>query len=77
MTDLLYLTDCYLKEFEAMVAAVEGDRAALARTAQKHYARAQEYLKEGNWAKYGEELKRMEEALDRLVEMVGPGGGKE
>ncbi|MBL7184352.1 MAG: alanyl-tRNA editing protein [Anaerolineae bacterium] len=33
MTDLLYLTDCYLKEFEATVVATEGDRVALDRTA--------------------------------------------
>ena len=33
MTDLLYLTDCYLKEFEATVVAAEGSRVALARTA--------------------------------------------
>ena len=33
MTDLLYLTDSYLKEFEAIVVAAEGDRIALARTA--------------------------------------------
>ncbi len=33
MTDLLYLTDCYLKEFEATVEVIEGDRVALVRTA--------------------------------------------
>ena len=33
MTDLLYLTDSYLKEFEATVVAVEGDRVALDRAA--------------------------------------------
>lgn len=33
MTDLLYLTDCYLKEFEGAVATVERDRVALDRTA--------------------------------------------
>ncbi len=33
MTDLLYLTNCYLKDFEAMVVAAEGERAALNRTA--------------------------------------------
>ena len=33
MTELLYLTDSYLKEFEATVEAVEGDRVALDRTA--------------------------------------------
>ncbi len=33
MTDLLYLTDSYSKEFEATVVAAEGDRVALDRTA--------------------------------------------
>jgi len=33
VTDLLYLTNCYLKDFEAMVVAAEGERAALNRTA--------------------------------------------
>jgi uncharacterized membrane protein (UPF0182 family) len=32
-----------------------------------HYRRAQEYLKLGNWASYGEELKRMDEIL-RAIE---------
>jgi misacylated tRNA(Ala) deacylase len=32
MTDLLYLTDCYLKEFQAAVVAVEGNGVALDRT---------------------------------------------
>ena len=33
MTELLYLTDCYLREFEATVVATEGNRVALDRTA--------------------------------------------
>jgi misacylated tRNA(Ala) deacylase len=33
VTELLYLTDSYLKEFEATVMAIEGDRVALDRTA--------------------------------------------
>jgi misacylated tRNA(Ala) deacylase len=33
VTDLLYLTDSYLKEFEATVLAIEGNRVALDRTA--------------------------------------------
>ena len=33
MTELLYLTDCYHREFNATVAAAEGDRLALDRTA--------------------------------------------
>ena len=33
MTELLYLTDCYLRKFEATVVATEGNRVALDRTA--------------------------------------------
>jgi misacylated tRNA(Ala) deacylase len=33
VTDLLYLTDCYLKEFEGTVVMTEGDRTTLNRTA--------------------------------------------
>ncbi len=33
MTELLYLTNCYLREFEATVVAIEGNRVALDRTA--------------------------------------------
>jgi len=33
MTELLYLRDAYLREFDAVVAAVDGDRVALDRTA--------------------------------------------
>lgn len=33
MTDLLYLTDCYLKDFVATVMAIEGERVTLDRTA--------------------------------------------
>lgn len=33
MTDLLYMTDAYMKEFDATVTAVEEDRVALSRTA--------------------------------------------
>ncbi len=40
--------------------------AALAAQASDHYARAQEYLRKGNWAGFGEELKRMEETLKQL-----------
>ena len=43
--------------------------AGLARQAQEHYQRAQEYLKAGDWAGWGEELQKMEEALSRLVEL--------
>ncbi len=35
--------------------------------ALQHYRRAQEYMKQGNWAAYGEELRKMDEAL-RSVE---------
>lgn len=43
--------------------------AELAELAQEHYYKAQEYLKAGDWAGWGEELQKMEEALSRLVEL--------
>ncbi|HPL62796.1 MAG TPA: UPF0182 family protein [Syntrophales bacterium] len=39
----------------------------LALQALQHYRRAQEYMRQGNWASYGEELKRMDELL-RTIE---------
>ncbi len=44
--------------------------AELAIQAQEHFARAQEALKEGDWAEWGEELSRMEEVLTRIVELA-------
>jgi uncharacterized membrane protein (UPF0182 family) len=40
----------------------------LAARAQEHYARAQEHLRQGNWAGYGEEQKRLGETLKALRE---------
>ena len=48
------------------VPAEKTDRQA-ALDALGHYRRAQEYLKLGNWASYGEELKKMDEIL-RAIE---------
>ncbi|MDW7733737.1 MAG: UPF0182 family protein, partial [Methanolobus sp.] len=42
----------------------------LAREALDHYNRAQEYLSEGDWAGYGEEIDQMEEVLEQLSEGV-------
>ncbi len=42
----------------------------LVKLAQEHYTKAQEYLKAGDWTGWGEELKKMEEALDQLVELA-------
>ncbi len=46
----------------------------VAKQAQEHYSKAQEYFQEGNWAAYGEELDALEEALDQLVEITGEEG---
>ncbi len=48
--------------------SVSTDRSvsALASRAYDHYARAQELLRQGNFAAYGEELKRLESALKEL-----------
>ncbi len=44
--------------------------AELAKLAQEHYNKAQEYLKEGDWAGWGEELSEMSKALRQLVELA-------
>jgi uncharacterized membrane protein (UPF0182 family) len=44
--------------------------AELAELAQEHYIKAQDYLKEGDWAGWGEELQKMEEVLSQLVELA-------
>ncbi len=42
----------------------------LAELAQEHYNKAQEYLQAGDWAGWGEELKKMEEVLKQLIELA-------
>jgi len=51
---------------EAATGAVPSDRAR-AMEALSHYRRGQEFLRQGNWAGYGEELKKMDEIL-RAIE---------
>ncbi|RKY69804.1 MAG: UPF0182 family protein, partial [Candidatus Latescibacterota bacterium] len=38
----------------------------LPRSAMEHYNRAQEYLRNGQWAKYGEEMKALRKVLEEL-----------
>jgi uncharacterized membrane protein (UPF0182 family) len=56
---------------EAKAAAAPAPEAAgkekgLARQALEHFARAQELLRQGNWAGYGDELKRIETLLKEM-----------
>ena len=46
------------------------DVAALAAQAREHYQRAMQAQREGNWALYGEEIKRLGEVLARAVETL-------
>ncbi len=46
--------------------------AELVKQAQEHYTKAQEYLQKGDWASWGEELKKMEETLNELAELTLP-----
>jgi uncharacterized protein len=39
---------------------------ALAQEARQHFEQAQQFLRQGNWAQYGEEMKKLEEVLRRL-----------
>jgi len=44
--------------------------AELVRTAAEHYDVAQTALKQGDWARYGEELAKMKAAIDELVKLT-------
>jgi uncharacterized membrane protein (UPF0182 family) len=47
--------------------AAAGDLAALAAQARAHFQRAVEAQREGNWARYGEEIKRLGEVLEKMA----------
>ena len=51
--------------------AVPDEVAGLARSASDHFARAQEALRAGDWARYGEEQRALEADLRRLNELTG------
>ncbi|GIW08455.1 MAG: UPF0182 protein [Dehalococcoidia bacterium] len=51
---------------------VSSDVAALVRSAQQHYDRAQERLRAGDFAGFGEELRLLEADLRRLGELTAP-----
>jgi uncharacterized membrane protein (UPF0182 family) len=50
---------------------IDSSLKALATRAYDHYARAQELLRQGNFAGYGEEVKRLESALKELRARAG------
>jgi hypothetical protein len=50
--------------------AKAADIANLVEEAQRHYNTAQQYLKEGDWAGYGNELDALKAVLDRLAELT-------
>jgi uncharacterized protein len=58
---------------KALSGAPTGPLPAGAQEALNHYNRAMEYLKQANWAKYGEELKQLKQTLET---MAGRGKGK-
>jgi uncharacterized membrane protein (UPF0182 family) len=53
------------------------DIAALTRSAQAHYQKAQEYLKAGDWAGYGREQKALADDLERLVTLTSGQASRE
>ena len=46
--------------------------ADLVRSANDHLARSQQALRDGDWARYGDEQRLLQEDLRRLGEQVGP-----
>ena len=51
---------------------VPTELAKLVELAQEHYAKAQGYIKTGDWAGWGEELRKMEEVLNQLAKLTTP-----
>jgi hypothetical protein len=49
------------------------DIGVLAQTASDHYDAAQAALRQGDWQTYGEELDKMQAALEQLVRLTNPG----
>jgi len=49
---------------------VTPDAAALIRSANDHFTRAQEALKAGDWARYGDEQRALQADLQRLAEIT-------
>jgi uncharacterized membrane protein (UPF0182 family) len=49
---------------------VTPDIAGLIAQAQQHYDKSQEYLKEGDWTGYGDELENLKEVLDQLTRIT-------
>jgi hypothetical protein len=45
---------------------------ALIRQANQHYERAQQFLRQGDWGGYGEEIKKLGEVLNRLSAQPSP-----
>jgi uncharacterized membrane protein (UPF0182 family) len=51
-------------------APLDGEIATLVAEARQHYEQAQENLKAGDWAGFGEELDAVEEVLQKLAELT-------
>ncbi len=51
--------------------SVPPEAAALVRSASDHFTRAQEAQRAGDWARYGEEQRALEQDLRRLAELTG------
>ncbi len=54
---------------EIVITGEEKDLKDLIKEAGEYYEKAQEYAREGNWGKYGEELQKLEQTLKLLEEM--------
>ncbi len=54
---------------EIVITGEEKDLKDLIKEAAGYYERAQEFAREGNWSKYGEELQRLEQTLKLLKEV--------
>jgi hypothetical protein len=58
---------------ESEASGISPALADLIRAAREHYDAAQEALRQGDWATYGQELKALKEVLDEMARLTGQG----
>jgi uncharacterized membrane protein (UPF0182 family) len=53
---------------KALARVPTGPLPSMAQEALNHYNKALDYLKQGNWSKYGEELSQLKQILENMTE---------
>ncbi|VAW37088.1 hypothetical protein MNBD_DELTA04-1310, partial [hydrothermal vent metagenome] len=59
---------------KALTGLPTGPLSGMAQKALDHYNKAQDYLKKADWAKYGQELDKIKDILQRMTQKKQAGG---